>query len=549
MSSNPIARYLTFPAKGLLAFLLASLIFVPRIVDLAAFINTDACYGWIGRSLRFYANLAAFNPAGTLQAGHPGVLVMLLSGAFMLLGSLIKYGSWSPWDHVKELLFYAKLPLALLTGFSIILTCWLIKRYNTRSFFPYVLLFFLAIDPLFLTYSRYLHLDATNAALMLLCLVTLAIYLREQDTQLLWLSAIFAGLALLTRSTSLALVPYVFAALVVDYSLNNKGRLSSLFRRLVAWAGIAIVVFVFLWPAMWVSPFRTLTSLAGGVTSALETPHEITGSANRTANMDSNLQRGNRNSAPGRHVTSFNSRLFLDLVTYRSMVILFLAAVGLITLAYRLSKERVGNTETILLHLTIFSLYFLVGMSFFRKATTIDFGFRYILFCFITIQILAAYGAHAAVVAALRQTKTRKVLAYSSLCALVTLLATEMYRVFSLHPYYQTYHNEYVTPSFYGWGEGLELVAGHLNSRDNARELTVASYFPCVLGFRFKGKTVHLEDFGDGSGIDYLVLYNSQVSRGLFPTLTTAYQIKHQGALEFVAMINGIEYAWLYRVR
>jgi hypothetical protein len=230
------------------------------------------------------------------------------------------------------------------------------------------------------------------------------------------------------------------------------------------------------------------------------------------------------------------------------MVILFLAVVGLIALASRLAKRRIGNTEAIVVHLTIFSLYFLVGMSFFRKATTIDFGFRYVLLCFLTIQILAAYGAYSAVAATLEHAKSRKALAYSSICALVDLLSIEMFRVFRLHPYYQTYHNEYVTPSFYGWGEGLEFVARQLNSRDNAKELVVASYFPCVLGFNFKGKTVHLEDFGDDSGINYLVLYNSQVNRGVFPELTKAYHAEQPGA-EFVAVINGIEYAWLYRVR
>lgn len=68
----------------LIILFLSTLIYIPRLLNLDAFLNPDGSLYWFGRSLRFYADLAhtqGYNFQNTFQAGHPGVPVMIVSGA------------------------------------------------------------------------------------------------------------------------------------------------------------------------------------------------------------------------------------------------------------------------------------------------------------------------------------------------------------------------------------------------------------------------------------------------------------------------------------
>lgn len=116
-----------------------------------------------------------------------------------------------------------------------------------------------------------------------------------------------------------------------------------------------------------------------------------------------------------------------------------------------------------------------------------------------------------------------------------------------LHPYYQSFRSGIRSRDFYGWGEGLEKVAQHLNSKDNAGELMAALSYHRVLGHYFEGSTVRLDEMT--ADVDCVVLYNSQVGRNLYADVTAKYRAEGAEGPEYVAIINGIEYAWVYRAR
>ena len=242
------------------------------------------------------------------------------------------------------------------------------------------------------------------------------------------------------------------------------------------------------------------------------------------------------------HAKGFHPQFLRDLVTYRSLTILAFATLGLGLLLYRLRRRGVDDRGFVLAYLGVFGAIFLLGMSFFPKATSIDHGYRYVLVSFLVLQLFAAHGFLEAFRAAVAAIPSRRVLSGASAVLLGALLGVEAFRVLRLHPYYQTFHNEVLRPPFYGWGEGMELVARHLNAKPRAAELVVASDVTCCLNYFLVGRAVPLGEFGVRR-TDYAVLYNAQVNRGLYPEVTTELRRRTP---EFVARINGVEYAWVY---
>ena len=101
---------------------------------------------------------------------------------------------------------------------------------------------------------------------MLLSLLWFGDYLyRGRRVASLIISGIGAGLSWLTKSPALFLAPFVGLLALADLLQSRQAGKSirlpdvwAYLRPLLAWSGIAAVVFVLLWPAMWVEPLGTL---------------------------------------------------------------------------------------------------------------------------------------------------------------------------------------------------------------------------------------------------------------------------------------------------
>jgi hypothetical protein len=102
-----------------------------------------------------------------------------------------------------------------------------------------------------------------------------------------------------------------------------------------------------------------------------------------------------------------------------------------------------------------------------------------------------------------------------------------------------------------GWGEGLEQAAGYLNGLPDAESLVVVTSYHHVVRPRFVGTTVPIAPYvrGGAEGLptpDYIVLYvNARQRRQISPEVE---QAEATGPPVFVAEINGLPYAWVYRV-
>jgi hypothetical protein len=513
--------------KAGMALVFGAMIFVPRLADLDRFINIDACLHWLWRSTSFWDHLAAGSPWGTYLSDHPGVTIMLTTGASLRLGALLKFGAADPWNHFRELMFFAKLPVALITGVGLVSVWATIRRFGGDRRFAILALFFLAVDPYFLAHSRYLHLDAVNAVFMLCCLLTVTVYLLQGRARWLVVSGVLLGLGLLTRSSSFALVPWVAGLLLMSKTRLGLPGLARGLRDVGAWLGVGAIVFVALWPVMWVAPAYTLKSVAGGVARASVNPQQAVGQVT-TGEEEKPL---------------VDTHVYESIVIYRSGTVVLFGVAGLVVLLRRFAMRRIGKIEALVACPMGFGIFFLAGMSLFAKVSP-----RYVLVSYIAIQLVAAYGLYVTAKAVIERA-SRPGGRRAAVAVVLALCAWSSFEVFRLHPYYGSFSGLRAQRG-YGWGEGLEQVAAHLNAKDHPERLVVASFYPCVLSRYFAGTTLELDAARNGDPeVDYVVLYDSQVNRGLYPEVIRRYHSGGAVEPEFAAVINGVEYAWLYGAR
>jgi hypothetical protein len=279
---------------------------------------------------------------------------------------------------------------------------------------------------------------------------------------------------------------------------------------------------------MWVMPLQTLRFVVDGARSAAANPHVAPG------------QEAAQETVPA----VFNTSLLDDLLVYHSPVIVACGIIGAAVLMHRVIRKRAGRVELFLAYLGLFGVLLIVGMSFFAKVAT-----RYVLVSFLAFQLVGAYGLY--VSARTMAARAPRQWVFAVIVAAVLLVCTtDAYQVLRLHPYYQSYHASLRAPDQYGWGEGLEKVGEFLNSKADPEGIRVASFYSCVLNRYMRGEAVELDSLRDDrSDLDYVVLYDSQVKRKLFPDVIRDYESVGGVTPEFVAAINGVEYAWLYPVR
>lgn len=520
-----------------LAFLLAQiallvLLLVSRFMHVDQFVNVDGCAHWFGRSLEFYKEISRGDFEGTLISGHPGVTVMILSGFSIIAAGYAKFQTLSLTPYFQELLFWAKVPVAVSTAFAVLLLVRVFRKNFGSTTLAVCIGVFLAIDPLFLGHSRFLQLDAMTSIAMLVSLVYLGLHVGSQSTRSLVASGVFAGLAMLTKSYAGALVPFAILALIFANVLSYRGAwIRNAAGQCAAWLLAAIAPFFLLWPAMWVAPVDTIAAVAESAGFAMTHLHENVGPGNGTDVALIGQAMQSDFVFDGGHIT--------QLLGSYPVFPLLLALIPIVALFRPLNMSRRLRVLTIVL--LAFAFFFAVGMSFLGKT-----GPRYMIAVCLVIDLLAAFG----LVVLLRASKTfsswHNFGERSVQLAAVGAISLTAVSVFSVHPYYATYKNNVIDANYMGWGEGLDLVADHFRSKPDVSELTIASFYPCILRKLGNCNAIQLDQIA-AHRPDYVVLYKSQVERAMYPEVTATYLGNPSRAPEYVAIIGGVEYAWVYR--
>ncbi|MCK4977402.1 MAG: hypothetical protein KAS36_10775, partial [Anaerolineales bacterium] len=312
----------------------------------------------------------------------------------------------------------------------------------------------------------------------------------------------------------------------------------------LVWGGIAALVFVLLWPAMWVNPIGSLQKVFGEALNY---------------------------AAEGHHATSFfNGQIFeAGIPDWRFYPVNYLwrttpaILIGLLLtgLAF-IFRQRLSfpkEQQHAVFILILFAVLYTIFMTFGEKKFD-----RYLLPIFAPLALVAAVGWVVMVRSALSWINTHwnlgsKASNISKLGAaafLTLIILIQLVESMQTFPYYLTYYNPLMGGSskahevmMIGWGEGLDQAARYLNAKPDAAMLRVQSWYPDgPFSYIFDGKTLYDEGFTinpeELKKADYYVLYYHQLQR----MLPSEEFIKYfdQQVPEYIVYIDGLEYARIY---
>ena len=404
-----------------------------------------------------------------------------------------------------------------------------------------------SFDPFFLGHSRLLNHEGMLVLFVLISLLALINHLfLERRWACLLLSGAAAGLAQLTKSSSIVLLPVIGLLFLVKLTACRQSggprKLVRSIAELAAWLGTVALAYFLFWPGMWVAPGQMLYQVFGNALS-----YAFEGS--RLA-VTGGLQ-------PPAAPLSFGGVMdYVQSMLWRTTPLVWLGVMlGIVALV-----RGGGRTRIILPSVALTGGLFVIlfGVVSGRNSA------HYVLTAYVALDIIAAAGyVQAAEWLAIRLAPTRQGIT----AGLITLVVVGIQAASALafYPYYYNYFNpimEASEPGFqdpnFGYGEGLDVAAAYLRSKPGAAESTVIVFYGRgPFSFFYPGKTEPLKPvYADAENVpqlrqilrtsEYLVIYYelekdrqspANVMRGLANAIP-----------EESIWLNNIEYVRIYRV-
>jgi hypothetical protein len=561
-------RYLRAPWGWILLILVALL---PRLWGLNRFITADEIL-FLDHARQFLRGLASGDFSLTLGIGYPGVTLAWVNALGLLtlfglsrlgLGPTYLLGSSSSANlslsqflagaEVQPLPYYVagRVATALLVTALLLLFYALGRRLfvpaagtqgsrNGQGDVALLGALLLALDPFMLGYSRLMHIAAPLALLMLLAVLAWLLWLRESRKGWLWLTGLFTGLALLTKTTALLLPPLLLALSGVMWLsvgplrgvelAEERGGRSTRWRWwsrvFIGWLGVvslAALVFFALWPAAWQDP---------GAPLALTFDKLWVDKAAGEGNLGMFWM--------GRFVEDPGPAFYLV------ALLLKLSPLMLIGLVFSLLSLRPGRGRGAEWSLWAYALLYMLAMTIATKKSV-----RYMLPAFAAFAPLAAYGLlRLGRWAAKIVPPWRRGEAFGRTPLLLALGLLLLGFSLPYAPYYFSYYNPLLlgwrwAPKtiLVGWGEGLGDAAHYLNRQPGAAQAAVAAWYDWTFAPFFEGQTLPFSS-ENAMRADYTVFYINQVQRNIpDPNLITYFQRRKP---DHVVRLNGLDYAWVY---
>jgi len=523
----------------ILLFLLA---FLPRVVY-----PVSRSMLWYYRAIYFSDAVLARDWLGTYQSCHPGVTTMWLSGIGIRLfawqrglSSAQLLGDYpAPPGTINDGVTAGIVLLALVVALCIVLSYFLLNCITKQSI-ALVGSYMLALDPFYLTSSKALHVDALLATFMLVSALFLLNYVYRAKWPSLILSGVFAGLAFLSKSPSLFLIPYTALVIGMDrlvtFGLGFKAtvekrdwtrRLWEFVRILLIWGGIAAIVFVVLWPVMWVEPLNALRWMRARATFHLETPHIVPVFFNGQLTYDD----------PG-------ISLYLATIVWKTtLVTLPMVCVALI---FALPWVRRGESSKLTWLLAVYVVCFTLQMGLGARKEP-----RYLLPAFPGLDLIAAFGL-VQVTEAIGRIRWWQKLRWLPAVLLILVLALQADVTLDRHPYYGTHFNYLLGGPQVGQqvlalqknGEGLDLAAQFLNTLPRAQQSRAMIH--SLGGEIFERNFIGFTNGIDDPWINYRVYYLDQVVRYLGKNWGEAWNADRKNEPLWSVAFDGVTYVWVY---
>ncbi|MCB0126811.1 MAG: hypothetical protein KDE58_31345, partial [Caldilineaceae bacterium] len=383
----------------------------------------------------------------------------------------------------------------------------------------------------------FLHLDGLLSSWMLLAMLLYLCFLyRGRRWQDLVGSAVAAGLAWLTKTPGLFLMPIIGLCALIEFIPDwrrAKGMrwFGAFWRRAVApallWALLGAVVYVALWPAMWVDPLGTLQKVL-----AVSGEYAVEGHSNPLFFLGAII-----NGDPG---WGYYPLTWLWRTT---PVVLLGLILALLEGLDRKDGFRPKGTKGPILALVVMAVIFMLLLN--LSAKKLD---RYLVPSYPALALVAAYGF----IGVGRRFLARYPARWAMSGGLGGIVLLQLALMAPTYPYYMSYYNPLLGGSAQaarqltlGWGEGLDQAARYLRETQNEEETRVAAWY----------RTGPFDYFYHGSVIspqyywfaDYIVTYVNQWQRQMPARQIMAYL--DELTPEKTIAINGTDYAHIYNLR
>jgi hypothetical protein len=134
---------------------------------------------------------------------------------------------------------------------------------------------------------------------------------------------------------------------------------------------------------------------------------------------------------------------------------------------------------------------------------------------------------------------------------LTGLALVQLWQVAGTRPYFMAYYDPLLGGArtardliVVGWGEGMDVVARHLDALPNADSLTVATFYNSVFAAQFRGTIMSPNTYQPVSA-DYALLYVNVSQRSLADRLRAAIRDRDP---YMSVRINGLEFVTAYRI-
>ena len=539
-------------------------IWLPRGLALDRFATVDEPK-WLMRSANFYQALSQGEFRYTFQREHPGVTITWagMAGFFWRFrnyidvrpGQIERPGRLHLFLRNRnisslDLLVAGRVFVVLGITAALIVACWVASRlfgvWAAAFLFAMV-----AFEPFSVALSRLLHLDGLLSALMLLSLLAFIRYEYYGRGRLdLLLAGVAGGFAWLTKSPAFFLAPFFGLVALVhglgEYRLNRSGRRSLLrllwtvLTPLAIWFGIAAIVFVLFWPAMWVDPWGSISKVFSLASTYASEGH------------DSRLFFAGKIFDIGQSPWYFYPVAYIwrtSPATLLGLGLFLLAA--LFPRILRLSVERRRLAGLLLLFSILFGLFLSLSAKKFD---------RYLLPVFAPLDLAAGLGwlSLCETLVKLYQFRTRLAARWLPTAFLGMVTLWQLAGVLQTYPYYFNYYNPWLggdrkAPDvmLVGWGEGLDQAARYLNEKPGAEKMKVFSWSAdgCFSYF-FKGSAGTIDydmSVRDLRRADYVVFYLNQLQRQAPSQDILDYFARFEP--EYVVKIGNLEYARVYNMQ
>lgn len=512
----------------------------------------------LNRARVFTSELLRGHWAGTYQTIYPGVPMMAASGLTVRLYYALAdtparlLFDWAVPPYVTD---FGQRMVVGVYGLSVVLSGLVVAiALALRKLAGWTLALtaagLLIFSPYYLTQSRVVHVDALMSTFMLLSVLLLLISQETGKRRYLMLSGFVGGLAVLTKSPSVFLVPFtgltLLAYLVTDvrsgWSTHTQGRvrwlLGEIWRGLIApglvWGLMLALPFLF-WPAMWVKPIVVLRKVFGGLFSTGTKPHP------HPVFLAGHVYVKDR---PG--------VLFYPLtIAFKSTFVtltLGLLALGHYTLWHRRVRPPLRPLQFWLL--VVYAFFFVVQMSLGSKLFA-----QYVLPTHLALELMAAVGLVGFASLIKRVVVERGFHSARRAPALLMGLAVGLQASVALifAPDYGAHHNYLLGGNRVAVNvvqvaernEGMLDVAEYLYSQGDLESRRLATVFPLVESIiqYFPGEI----KYGMSNEADYYLFGRATMQRQLAPQFwEEAWETFRYQTPRMVVRFDGVEYLWLY---